>query len=447
MMIPARRLLLAIAGWAGLALLAALAPLADASLRAPLTSLWLAAGLLLAILAGCDAWRSRRELAPAATRTLPSALAAGRPGIIEINLDRSDWRPGTLLLDQHPGDDDQTGMPLALMPPSTPRPGQTTRLQYVYRPARRGVAQFGDIHLWCPSPAGLWLRRHVIAASTEVPVYPDFSFLSTEPLAAAPQTRHRPGRHLRRTGGDGQEFHQLRDYRAGDTLRQIDWPATVRRGNLISREYRDEQQRHLILLLDGSRRLAPLIGTRSVFDHALDAALLMASTALDQGDRPGLLLCAAEQPLWVPPLASRTALSRLLGQVYPLQPADTNSDYSTAASELMRRWRRQALVVLITRLQPDDEDDLLLAVRLLAGRYRLMIGDMQLPAQQALARAPVNVAEHALQIATDAGYQQARQALYGRLRHAGVQVIDGTPDTLPTRLNQLYVSLRQAGRL
>lgn len=443
MMIPARRLLRVIAAWTALALLAALSPLADAGLRAPLTSAWLVAGLLLAALAGCDAWRGWRAPAPGATRVLPAALAAGRRGTIEINLDRSDWRPGTLLLDQHPGDDSQTGMPLAL----TAQPGQATRLQYAYRPTRRGRVQFGDIHLWCPSPAGFWLRRYVIAARTEVPVYPDFSFLSTDPLAATPQTQHRPGRQLRRTGGDGQEFHQLRDYRPGDTLRQIDWPATVRRGSLISREYRDEQQRHVILLLDGSRRLAPLIGTRSVFDHALDAALLMASTALDQGDRPGLLLCSAEHPVWVPPLASRAALSQLLGQVYTLQPADINSDYSLAANELIRRWRRQALVVLITRLQPDDQDDLLQTVRLLAGRYRLVIGDMQLPAQQALAQAPVNSAEHALRIAADAHYQQARQALYGRLRHAGVQVVDGTPETLPSRLNQLYVSLRQAGRL
>ena len=43
--------------------------------------------------------------------------------------------------------------------------------------------------------------------------------------------------------------------------------------------------------------------------------------------------------------------------------------------------------------------------------------------------------------------QQERQALYARLRHAGVMVTDGTPQTLAGRLNRLYLSLCRAGRL
>jgi len=37
------------------------------------------------------------------------------------------------------------------------------------------------------------------------------------------------------------DFHQLREYRLGDSLRRIDWKATARMHRLISREYQDER--------------------------------------------------------------------------------------------------------------------------------------------------------------------------------------------------------------
>ena len=43
------------------------------------------------------------------------------------------------------------------------------------------------------------------------------------------------GAHLARRRGDGTEFHQMREYRTGDSLRQIDWKATARARRLIER--------------------------------------------------------------------------------------------------------------------------------------------------------------------------------------------------------------------
>lgn len=443
MIMPSRRLLTAVALWAGLALLMALSPLFSSALTGLLWWLWSGAGAVLGTLTLLDLALAWRRPAPLAERRLPAAFAAGQPGTVQVRLRSASFPPGSLLADQHPGDDAHTGLPVAL----SPAQDEDTLVEYPYRPARRGVARFGAVRLWCPSPLGWWQRRHDLPAASEIPVYPDFSWLRGDGLADTPQIQRQQGRHLRRSTGDGQEFHQLRDYRPGDTLRQVDWRATARRGSLISREYRDEQNRHLILLLDGGQRMAPAVGARTVFDHALDASLLLASSALDQGDRPGLMLFSGQQPLWVPPLRNRSSLNLLLNQVYPLHPGELTSDYSSAAGDLLLRWRRQALVVLITRLQPDDSDDLLHAIRLLRGRSRILIGDMQLPDQQALARADVIDVDQALRIAADAQFQQARQALYARLRHAGVMVTDGTPQTLPGRLNRLYLSLRRAGRL
>src|SRR3546814_17485646 len=63
------------------------------------------------------------------------------------------------------------------------------------------------------------------------------------------------GAHLKRRRGEGTDFHQMREYRIGDSLRQIDWKATARARKLISHEYQDEKNQQLIVVLDTGRRM------------------------------------------------------------------------------------------------------------------------------------------------------------------------------------------------
>ena len=92
----------------------------------------------------------------------------------------------------------------------------------------------------------------------------------------------------RRRRGEGLEFHQLREYREGDSQRQIDWKATSRSGQLISREYQDERDQQIMLLIDCGRRMRAQDDELSHFDHVLNAALLLAYVGLRQGDAVGL---------------------------------------------------------------------------------------------------------------------------------------------------------------
>lgn len=443
MMIPQRRLLWLIALLCALALLWALSNLLPRALGDLLALLTSSGAVLLALVAAVDALRLWRLPAPRGSRQLPPAFTAGVAAPVTVQLVSAGLSRRTQVVDHPPSDDPHTGLPQWV----TPADAAITELTYHYRPQRRGEACFGALELWLTSPWGLWLRRHRVAAAAQVAVYPDVRWLSQEALFQASLQRQLSGSHRRQHQGDGQEFHQLRDYQAGDALRQIDWSATARRHALVSREFREDTNRHLVLLVDGSQRLAAGVGERTAFDHALDAALLLATQALNQGDRPGLLLVNGSEPLWVPPLHSRAQLHQLLGQLYRVQPSRFSADYSEAASTLLRRWRRQAVVILITRLQPDDLDDLLHATRLLRGRTRLLIGDVVLPDEAVIQDADAETVDQALALAGLARYQQEREQLYARLRHAGVFVVSAPPASLTRRLNHLYLSLRRSGRL
>ncbi len=405
--------------------------------------IWLATLVILLALVAVDILAGLRRPAPAATRLLPAAFSVQRQHIVRLQFDSRQLPAVCELADHHPDDDADTGMPVLLKPGA----GDITELSYRYRPAQRGQARFGPIELWLPGPLGLIWQRRRIEASTSVPVYPDFSMLQSDAMLASRDNRLDSGHRRQPRRGEGMEFHQLREYRGGDALRQIDWKASARRRTLISREYQEEQNQHIIVLLDGGARLAMQANGLSGFDHALNASLLLAWSALKQGDKPGVMLFSNDAQRWLPPVRGQHGLNRLLNGLYTLHPSDHASDYSHAARLLLSRWHKHALVVLISHIQPDDDHELMTAVRLLGGKHLLLIADIQLPGQARLKHAQIESTDDALRVAGDAAWQEARNALHTRLRHAGAMVVEATPEQLPARLNQVYLALKRAGSI
>ena len=443
MIVPARRLIQVLLAWLAVSLAAVVVVALEPASKPALTSAWwlLAAGLCLVLTT--DLVMAWRQPAPVAERRAPAALSVQRQHDIELLIRSNTLPAGTLVADQHPGDDSGTRLPVEV----SPAPEPVTRLTYRYRPASRGQAQFGYIQLWLPSPLRLWLRRTAAGAPATIPVFPDFSVLVQEQLLAQDRPLPNQGARQQIRRGEGMEFHQLREYRPGDSLRQIDWKASARRRSLISREYQEEQNQQIIMLLDGGQRLGMQVDQLSGFDHALNACLLLSWNAVRQGDRPGALVFSGNEPCWVPPRRGRSSINGLLQALYPLHPADRASDYSEAATLLLRQQPHHSLIVLITRLQPDDEPDLLAAVALLQRRHRVMVADVQLPGQRQLRHTPATSLEDALFVLGDAGWQEQHEALHTRLRHAGVTIVEATPEHLPGALNRAYLAMKRAGQL
>ncbi|MDX1505059.1 MAG: DUF58 domain-containing protein, partial [Spongiibacter sp.] len=126
------------------------------------------------------------------------------------------------------------------------------------------------------------------------------------------------GIHEHQRRGQGGEFYQLRDFRSGDNLRQMDWKAVARYQRLITREYREDRDQQVLLMLDCGRRMRHDEQQRGHLDDALDAMLLLAFVALRQGDAVGLLSFGGDQR-WFAPRKGQHVINGLLNAVYDLQ--------------------------------------------------------------------------------------------------------------------------------
>ena len=435
MVLPSPRLL-ALAGLLAGAGIAAAALGSDALL-------WPAAGALLGLVALLDLGAASRDAHPAASRRAFGSLALGVEREFELAIANNGRRAlDVVAYDHHPATFRARGLPLRVRVPA----GAVAELAYVARPLARGEHVFGELELRVASPLGLWQRRLRAGEPWPVRVYPNFAAISGYALLATDHRLSRIGVLQRQRRGEGLEFHQLREYREGDVQRQIDWKATARRMKLVSREYQEERDQTVMLLLDCGRRMGAKDGELAHFDHVLNAALLLAYASLRQGDAVGLITMSG--PLrWLAPRKSASTVNLILNRVFDIEPSALTTDYHSAALELMRRVRKRALVVILSNLRDEDDDTLAPALKLLQSRHLVLFASLR---EEILSRAlvtRVDSLDRALTHAAAADYLRLRALAFKRMERGGALCLDVEPERLPIALVNRYLEIKRARRL
>ena len=339
-----------------------------------------------------------------------------------------------------------SGMQSAHLPAQlTLQPNQPLRFEYQVLAQQRGEFAFGGIDLRRRSRLLLWQLQWRVALLSIVRVYPDFSWLNRYLLLVGEQRMRQTGLRVAPRRGEGLEFHQLREFRDGDSQRQVDWKASARRNTLISREYQEERDQQILLVLDTGRRMRARDGAVSHFDEVLRAMLLLSCVALRQGDSVGLLTFGRGHR-WLPMQRGTAALTRLLHTVYDLDADTSASDYIQLAKEIRIRQRRRALIVLLTNAREEDED-LLTALQLLGEHHIVLVTSLREASIDAIEHAPVAMLSDALMSASVAAHQLERQRVHDVITRTGHRLLDSTPAQLPVRLVNDYWQLKRSGRL
>jgi uncharacterized protein (DUF58 family) len=435
MILPSRRLVL-------LALLLAAAGVAVAFLP-ELAKAWLAMAALMAIVAAMDGMFVLRLPTPPGRRIVPGSLPLGVGHDTGLHLSNGGRAALTVRVhDHHPGTAQVEGLPQTVQVPA----GGWAELHYRLRPVERGDAAFGRIELRIASPFGLWQAQRFTGEAQVVRVYPDFSELTRFAVLATDNRLSQIGVLQRRRRGEGLDFHQLREYREGDSQRQIDWKATTRMGKLISREYQDERDQQVVILLDCGRRMAARDGDLSHFDQVVNAALLMAYVSLRQGDAVGLMTMSGVSR-WMAPRKSRATVNSILNRVYDLQPTAASTDYHVAALELMQRLRKRALVVILSNLRDEDDDTVAPALKLLQARHLVLFASLREAILTRALATRVDTFDRAITHAATADYLHNRELMFRRLERHGAACMDVEPADLPIALVNRYIDIKRSGRL
>lgn len=333
-------------------------------------------------------------------------------------------------------------------------PHTETEVTYHVFPARRGAFQWQGLTLRLLSPQGLSWRAWQIPIKTTVDVYPDLMGLRLLSVRLSLESAGGLRRRQRTLGGT--EFAELQEYNRGDDLRLIDWKATARRGHPLVRVCEPERDQPLLILLDRGRLMTAQVAGLRRFDWALNATLSLAMAGLRRGDRVGVCVFDNEIHTWIPPQTGNSYLSRILEQVYNLEPVMTESDYVTVASRVLSQYTRRALVVVLTDIvDAIASGELLAAMARLSPRFLPFCVALRDPLVESQAHQPLALTQEANDRQVQRLYEQAvaldllhqRSVAFAQLQQQGVLVLDAPAPSISEQLVDRYLLLKARNRL
>jgi len=157
------------------------------------------------------------------------------------------------------------------------------------------------------------------------------------------------GMHRSPYFGQSIEFLQHRQYVRGDEIRHIDWKVYARQDRLHIKQYEEETNLRLQLIVDRSASMAYGDGESNKFDYSASVAASLAYLALRQKDATGLFTFDTKVRDNVPARSNQQQLTRILAALDSVG-ADGRTDLKKVAAEVAQTIPRRGLVVVISDL-------------------------------------------------------------------------------------------------
>jgi uncharacterized protein (DUF58 family) len=201
-------------------------------------------------------------------------------------------------------------------------------------------------------------------------------------------------------------------------------------------------------MLDNGRVMAGQLDGVPRIEWGMDAVMMLTAVASRLGDRCGMVAFDREVRSVVPPRGGAAQLTRVIEAVYDLEPRLVESDYRGAFAATLARFRRRALLVLVTELAEEAVAETLLpALPLLLSHHLVIVASVVDPNLARWAtESPVDArAAYRSAAAIEALATRARTAAH--LRGLGATVLDAPPGALSSRLADAYLKVKATGRL
>jgi uncharacterized protein (DUF58 family) len=398
--------------------------------------------------------RAWRRCSPIMIRRLPPAfaIAVQRTVHLTIEMQGTASKPEAWRFELHDHADPSLvteGLPVWL----TVVTGTAVDLAYLVTPTARGEVVFGPADVRLRSRWRLCELIERIGSDERRRVYPDFAQIARYAWLAGDHRLQEIGVKTYRQRGQGTDFKQLSEYRLGDSVRHIDWRATQRLGKPIVREFQDERDQCVMLLIDCGRHMRADdrqgAERKTHFDQVLNAVMLLAYVALRQGDAVGAMTFgtpAGKERSFAPSKGARK-LNALMGQLYDIEPTPTHADYVAAAQDLLRRQRKRALVVVVTNFRDEVSSELGYALRLLRSRHLVLVASLRERVVAELIAQPLVSGDAAIDVASAHLYEQTTRDAFKRLAARDALMFSTEPERLGVELVNRYHALKRAGTI
>jgi uncharacterized protein (DUF58 family) len=164
--------------------------------------------------------------------------------------------------------------------------------------------------------------------------------------------------------GRGLVFSDVRQYQPGDDVRAIDWNITARLGQAHVKQFIEERDRTVNLVVDMSASGHFATRGASKRQVAAELAAMVAFSAIKNNDRVGCLFVTDHVERYVPPKKGRRHVLRVIGEILAFEARSRGTDLAAGLDYLGKIARRRSVVFLVSDfLSPGWERPLRIAAR------------------------------------------------------------------------------------
>lgn len=215
----------------------------------------LLAGMMIGPLLFSWRWAALSLANLSVVRRIPSTLAAGAPLVVELELTNHRRRITSYaiaitdtLTRIEPRAIDPPAHPQAIVPAARPESSATTSYRCMI--TRRGRYRFGPLKLSTRFPLGLVSSQEPLECDGELIVCPRIGRLTRKWEQWIDADRAGSQRNSPRRGLTEGEYYGMREWRAGDSPRWIHWRTSARLSNLAVKQFEEQRNGDLAVLLD-----------------------------------------------------------------------------------------------------------------------------------------------------------------------------------------------------
>ncbi len=184
-------------------------------------------------------------------------------------------------------------------------PGDRVHAEAVFRPTRRGALRLARFEVTSTFPFDLLRKVLLFTQPAEVLIHPEILPLR-EGVLERVTAGGAGGQRMSSEGGGTDDFFGVREYRPGDSVRQIAWKRLAGTGKLASIERSRSVPPRVRILLDLSRPTTSLRIAEGEDARALEErAIVLAASFVAYCDQLGYEYALSVAGLTVPPVALR----------------------------------------------------------------------------------------------------------------------------------------------
>lgn len=148
--------------------------------------------------------------------------------------------------------------------------------------------------------------------------------------------------------GTGLNFESIREYQHGDEIKNLDWKVTARMQGPYIRQYKEERQMTLLLVIDLSA--SSLFGTeeKTKQEITIELASILAFLAIKNNDKVGLMIVSEDVEFYLEPKQGKAHIFRLIKELLTFKPLHKTTNIKKTLSSVIRLSPKHSIIFYIS---------------------------------------------------------------------------------------------------